>query len=86
MKCANPLCNREERYFRSGTLHSIDCDPPEYVADGDVARQKVIWLCERCSRNFRVDTWRPPGEQLHARSPKHEQDEDPMKEVTTSAA
>lgn len=68
MKCANQNCKHETKYLRSGTLHSIDCDPPEYLANGHVVRQKVVWLCEGCSREFRVDTWRPPGEQIHARS------------------
>jgi len=86
MKCANHLCNREELYFRSGTLHSIDFDPPEYLADGHVMRQKVIWLCDRCSRNFCVDTWRPPGEQLHMRTLKGLQVTQVNTKITKSAA
>lgn len=70
MKCANPLCDREERYFRSGTLHAIDCDLSEQRVNGQATRKKVVWLCDGCSRNFRVQTWRPPGEQIHACSTK----------------
>jgi len=67
MKCANPHCNREEKYFRSGTLHMIDCDPYESLRNCEPVRQKVVWLCESCSQKYRVQTWRPPGEQIHAR-------------------
>ena len=70
MKCANFLCSSEELYFRSGTLHAIDCEAAEFVADQRVVRQKVIWLCDQCSQDFIVDTWRPPGQQLHARNEK----------------
>lgn len=91
MKCANPLCSREEHYFRSGTLYSVDYDPPEYLANGHVARQKVVWLCEICSRNFRVQTWRPPGEQICAlnqerAAPRQARAEIELKEVSKSAA
>jgi len=86
MKCANPLCNREELYFRSGTLHSIDYTSAEYLVEGQVVRQKVIWLCERCSHNFRVDTWRPPGEQLHAHDRKGTPAANSLRDVTRSAA
>lgn len=70
MKCANPLCDREDRYFRSGTLHVIDCDPSEQLLSGRPGCRRVVWLCERCSRDFRVQTWRPPGEQIHGNHSK----------------
>jgi hypothetical protein len=65
MKCANRLCNSEALYFRSGSLHAIDYISTEQeTADEPILRQKVIWLCDNCSRLFTVDTWRPPGKQL----------------------
>lgn len=71
MKCANRFCDREDRYFRSGTLHAIDCDLSEQLVNGQPACRRVVWLCESCSRDFRVQTWRPPGEQIHACNSKH---------------
>jgi hypothetical protein len=70
MKCANWLCSAESLYFRSGSLHAVDCIAGEEQAEGEpILRQKVIWLCENCSGLFTIDTWRPPGEQLHAQKP-----------------
>lgn len=67
MKCANCLCNAESLYFRSGSLHAVDCIATEEQVEGKaILRQKVIWLCENCSNLFTIDTWRPPGQQLHA--------------------
>ncbi len=86
MKCANPLCEHEELYFRSGTLHSIDCAPAEYLANGHVVRQKVIWLCEECSGKFIVNTWRAPGEQLQLRERKRPWIHHGDREITRSAA
>jgi hypothetical protein len=53
MKCANRLCDSEALYFRSGSLHAIDCiAAEERIEDEPVLRQRVIWLCEKCSRLF----------------------------------
>lgn len=70
MKCANRLCDAESLYFRSGSLHAIDdIGTGELMDQEPFLTQKVIWLCENCSSLFTIDTWRPPGEQLHARKP-----------------
>lgn len=69
MKCANRLCKAESLYFRSGSLHAVDCVDEEITDGKPILRQKVIWLCENCSNLFAIDTWRQPGEQLHARKP-----------------
>lgn len=70
MKCANRLCSAESLYFRSGSLHAVDCIATGEMTDGaPILRQKVIWLCENCSHLFTIDTWRPPGQQLHAHKP-----------------
>ena len=70
MKCANCLCNAESLYFRSGSLHAVDCFATEEQVEGEpILRQRVIWLCEKCSSLFTIDPWRPPGEQMHPRTP-----------------
>jgi hypothetical protein len=57
MRCANPQCHTESDYLRSGSLYQIAGDSP--------GRQgRFIWLCSHCSPRFRVETWRPPGQQL----------------------
>jgi hypothetical protein len=63
MKCANPHCQAESLYLRSGTLHSID-----YVEEGNNAvKRRIIWLCDSCAQLFAVEPWRLPGEQLQQR-------------------
>jgi hypothetical protein len=65
MQCANPMCDVETLYFRSGSLHTIDyCDHAE-AGDPDVKR-RIIWLCGECSARFAVEVWRPPGQQLRS--------------------
>lgn len=60
MRCANPQCEAEAAYLRSGSLHWID-DPP---SAGNPRHGHFVWLCEVCASAFVVETWRPPGEQL----------------------
>jgi hypothetical protein len=65
MQCANPLCQAESLYFRSGTLHCIDSfEPVEPGFPGE--HRQLIWLCAECSRSLVVETWRPPGQQLRS--------------------
>ena len=40
----------------------IDQEPDLGFSD-----QKVIWLCDKCTKLYSVDPWRRSGEQLHAR-------------------
>jgi hypothetical protein len=65
MRCANPMCDAESLYFRSGSLHTID-----FFAGGEPEgreiKQRIIWLCGECSRRFAVEVWRPPGQQLRS--------------------
>ncbi len=63
MRCANPGCEAETLYFRSGSLHWIDLQPQ---LDGVAQRcsTRLIWLCAKCSQNLVVQTWRPAGQQL----------------------
>lgn len=66
MKCANVLCDAESLYFRGGSLHAIDVVIDETETGEPVAKQKVVWLCERCTELFTIENWRPPGEQFRA--------------------
>jgi hypothetical protein len=66
MRCANPGCQTETLYFRSGSLHWIDTPPP---LEGMPRRRgtRLIWLCAVCSKNLVVQTWRPAGQQVRCR-------------------
>lgn len=66
MKCANVLCGAESLYFRSGSLHAIDVVIDELETGEPCLKQKVVWLCERCTERFTIENWRPPGEQFRA--------------------
>jgi transposase-like protein len=66
MQCANPLCNVESMYFRSGSLHCIDCSE-ENRTKGNGEQRRLIWLCRECSTRLTVETWRPPGQQMRPR-------------------
>ena len=63
LECAIPQCERHEKFFRSGTLHLIDCN----LGDGAIGK-KMIWLCAHCTEEYTVQTWRPVGEQIRLRA------------------
>lgn len=87
MKCANRHCNSSALYFRSGSLHAIDCiTAGEQIEDEPALRQRVIWLCAKCSRLFTVDPWRPPGQQLQARKQQPRQVSNRLEGIHSSAA
>ncbi len=62
MRCANPSCSCESLYLRSGGLYWINP-----ARNDNQTSRKIIWLCRECSKHFVVETWRPPGEQIHLR-------------------
>jgi hypothetical protein len=66
MRCGNPLCRAEGMYFRNGSLRCVDC-AERSPGNANVVRRQVIWLCQRCSDDLTVETWRPPGEQIRPR-------------------
>ncbi len=69
MKCANPNCNAEGLYLRSGSLHTLDfVIPGEQLSDDERIGRKIVWLCHKCTVQFEVETWRPPGQQLQPRN------------------
>jgi len=47
--CANPKCNAEFKRMGQGTLFVCPSDPEVTV---NHLRQKVIWLCDACAREF----------------------------------
>jgi len=63
MRCANAKCQTETLYFRGGSLHCLDRYEDAPVGAKQVRRQ-LVWLCPDCSRDFVVEGWREPGEQL----------------------
>lgn len=65
MRCANPICNAEALYFRSGSLHWVDATT--FYGEEQMPRMQMIWLCAECSRFYVVETWRPAGQQVRRR-------------------
>lgn len=43
--CANPMCSAEFRYLSCGQL---------FVIKTSIRRAETYWLCEDCSKEFRV--------------------------------
>jgi hypothetical protein len=65
MRCANSACGAETLYLRSGTIYAVEF----LVGTGgagecQIIQRRVIWLCDACTGEFAVETWRPPGEQV----------------------
>lgn len=63
MRCANPECQAETLYFRSGSLYWVD-NPQQSTGVQFCRATLLIWLCAQCSRKLVVETWRPVGQQL----------------------
>jgi len=63
LECAIPKCSGREKSLRSGTLHLADV----VREDGTLAK-RMIWLCAGCTRQYAVQTWRAPGEQIRPRT------------------
>ena len=70
MRCGNSDCRAEAMYLRSGSLYYIDMrDAGSACGNG---RKQLIWLCAECSQHYKVETWRPAGQQLqHQDEPAH---------------
>ena len=66
MQCANPSCQAESVYFRSGSLHWVD-DPVTSGSAKMGGQLHLIWLCAECSNSYEVQIWRPAGEQIRQR-------------------
>jgi ribosomal protein L37AE/L43A len=66
MNCVNPKCDAQSLYFRSGSLHCIDCLDGSPLESNGKQRQ-TVWLCPECSKKMAVESWRPPGQQIRMR-------------------
>ncbi len=66
MTCANPACGAQALYLRSGGIYNVDfLGASGNAGEGQhVRRGVIIWLCDTCVRQFSVETWRPPGQQV----------------------
>lgn len=73
MRCANPACQAEALYLRSGSIYCIDREVAMHdeQGKGPPARKQrqMIWLCRECSQRCIVETWRQPGQQLRWQDP-----------------
>lgn len=66
MQCANSECAAQTLYLRSGGIFTVDVLDGAIRADQhQTLQRRVIWLCDSCLGAFSVETWRPPGHQLH---------------------
>ena len=70
LHCAS--CEQNALYLREGSVFYIDLPNPEDQSGRTVCARRTIWLCRSCSRRLRVETWRPPGEQLCVRAAERE--------------
>lgn len=64
VKCVNPACTAETLYLRSGGIYAVDFLDGAAAGGCQIILRRVIWLCDACSRQFAVETWRPPGQQV----------------------
>lgn len=65
MRCANPACGVETLYLRSGRIYAVDfLGATGGAGECQIIQRRVIWLCDACTEEFAVETWRPPGEQV----------------------
>jgi hypothetical protein len=64
MTCANPACSAESLYLRSGGIFAVDVLDGTGTGECQIIQRRVIWLCDACTGQFAVETWRPPGEQV----------------------
>jgi hypothetical protein len=73
LHCAS--CEQNALYLREGSVFYIDRPDRSDRADESgrtVRARRTIWLCRSCSTRLRVETWRPPGEQLCVKTPGRE--------------
>jgi hypothetical protein len=65
MRCANPACGAETLYLRSGKIYAVDfLGRSGGAGECQIIQRRVIWLCDACTEEFAVETWRPPGQQV----------------------
>jgi hypothetical protein len=63
MKCVNPLCGAETLCLRSGSIFAANfLGETRGAGECQIIQRRVIWLCDACTEEFAVETWRPPGE------------------------
>jgi hypothetical protein len=70
LRCANRGCSRESLYFRDGNLFLVDREGSDLTMSPAQRTQQTVWLCPRCCAAARVESWRPPGEQIRAMEKK----------------
>lgn len=54
-KCANPACTAEFRRLGEGRLLSVFIENPRAWDLPEHSKQKVVWLCEKCSASLNVE-------------------------------
>jgi len=76
MRCANPGCRAMADQLLMGTLALLEFEtaPADRISHADggfpicITRTRYFWLCETCSRLFRIGRWNASGLILE---PKH---------------
>ena len=65
MKCANPTRDAEALSLRSGKIFAVDfLGGAEGAGECQIIQRRVVWLCDACTEQLAVETWRPPEEQM----------------------
>lgn len=64
IQCANPSCMQRALYLREGGVFYIDRPSGGDESGKTGLSRRTIWLCRLCCTRVRVESWRPPGEQL----------------------
>jgi hypothetical protein len=54
-KCVNPACSTEFKRLGTGKIYTLPVKLPEEWGLPPHVKQKVVWLCGRCSLNKRVE-------------------------------
>jgi hypothetical protein len=54
-KCANPDCSAEFKRLGTGKIYSSQVKHPQIWGLPPHIRQKVVWLCSKCSATKRVE-------------------------------
>ena len=65
--CANPVCNAPFRRMGEGRICVYDISDPKAWGLPNSIRQKVLWLCSKCSNSYyiRLDRQRHTAHVVH---------------------
>ena len=91
MRCANAKCHAVMQDLQGGTMRMLELEvpPEERITRSEwgfpvlCVPAKYFWLCENCSRIFRIRRWTPAGLVLEPRLVTHSQSGGPSRSTPT---